>query len=218
MAIGGILVRDTDGTVTQTGPGMSTQVLTSNGAGALPTFQAAGGSTGALVLITEIVTSGSASTVTFSSIPNTYRDLEVRVRGRGNVAATSVILRIQFNGDMGANYDYSKADFQGGAGAGGSGGQAQGQTSADFGYLCGSTAPASNAAGCSLMVFDYKGTTFRKTGRSIGTLITANSNNNEFTTNGMILWANTAAITSVVISLSSSTFVNNSVVSLYGSL
>lgn len=40
MAIGGILARDTTGLVTQTGPGTAGEVLTSNGAGAVPTFQA----------------------------------------------------------------------------------------------------------------------------------------------------------------------------------
>jgi hypothetical protein len=39
MAVGGILARNTDTTVTQTGPGTAGQVLTSNGAGAVPTFQ-----------------------------------------------------------------------------------------------------------------------------------------------------------------------------------
>lgn len=39
MAIGGILARDTTQLVTQTGPGDSGQVLTSNGAGVVPTFQ-----------------------------------------------------------------------------------------------------------------------------------------------------------------------------------
>lgn len=42
MAVGGILARDTTGFVTQTGPGSAGDVLTSNGAGAVPTFQTPG--------------------------------------------------------------------------------------------------------------------------------------------------------------------------------
>ena len=42
----------------------------------------------AMSLITETVTTSSASSVTFSSIPSTYRDLFLRIRGRGTTAAT----------------------------------------------------------------------------------------------------------------------------------
>lgn len=177
---------------------------------------AASGSAGAKTLITETVTSGSQATVTFSSIPNTYRDLEVVVRGRGNVSATSVIVRIQFNGDTGANYDFAKFDANGGASGGGSGGQSVAQTSADFGYLTGNTGPSNAASSTTLVIYDYKGTTFTKNGRSNGNLTTANSINNQYVTNGFIAWRSTSAITQIDVSLSSSTFVDGSVVSLYG--
>lgn len=65
MAIGGVLVRNTDGSVAQTAVGTSGHVLTSNGAGNLPTFQAAGGSgtvtnTGTLTDHAVIVGNGGA--------------------------------------------------------------------------------------------------------------------------------------------------------------
>jgi hypothetical protein len=53
MAVGGVLVRDTTGVVTQTGPGTATFVLTSNGPGAVPTFQAAGGAGSAWSVLTN---------------------------------------------------------------------------------------------------------------------------------------------------------------------
>ena len=176
----------------------------------------AGGGGGGGMLISETVTSGSQASVTFSSIPATYRDLEIRVRGRGNVAATNAIVRVQLNGDTGANYDYAKIDANGGAGGGGSGGQAVAQTSADVGYLSGSTAAANVSSAVTLTLYDYTGTTFQKTGASHGTLNTANSIGNQYVTNGFMAWRSTSAVTSVTILLDSSTFVNGSVVSLYG--
>jgi hypothetical protein len=49
-------------------------------------------------------TLGSATTVTFSSIPATYTDLVLVVNGSTTRATTSDTIRIQFNGDTGSNY------------------------------------------------------------------------------------------------------------------
>lgn len=83
--------------------GNSTHVLLGNGTfGVSP----AGGG-GALTLITETVISGNATaSVTFSSIPSSYRDLEVRVRGRGDNSSTSIEIYCQVNGDTGSHYAY----------------------------------------------------------------------------------------------------------------
>src|SRR5689334_19616022 len=69
MAVGGVLVRDTTGLVTQTGPDTAGKVLTSNGAGALPTFQtpAAGG----ITQLTGDVTAGPGSGSQAATIANT---------------------------------------------------------------------------------------------------------------------------------------------------
>lgn len=92
MAIGGILARNTDGSVTQTGPGTATHVLTSNGAGAVPTFQAT--ATTGITQLTGNVTAGpgtgsqvatiAADAVTFAKMQNIATQTAV---GR-NTAAT----------------------------------------------------------------------------------------------------------------------------------
>lgn len=55
-----------------TSAGTSTQVLTSNGAGMAPTYQASSGSTGAIVFISSQTASNSASLTFTSGITSTY--------------------------------------------------------------------------------------------------------------------------------------------------
>lgn len=59
---------------------------------------------GASVLIEEL-TPGGVSTVTFSSIPATYRHLEIVASVTASVS-TNLLLRV--NGDTGANYDWQR--------------------------------------------------------------------------------------------------------------
>jgi hypothetical protein len=68
------------------------------------TWQAPAAS-GALVLIAEQLLVGTATTITFSSIPNTYRHLRLVAMGRMNAATTEDYVYIRFNGDTGSNYD-----------------------------------------------------------------------------------------------------------------
>lgn len=74
MAIGGILVRNTDDQVIQTGPGTAGQVLTSNGAGVVPTFQSGAGTgtvthtAGALTAHQVVLGNGSADVKALGSL------------------------------------------------------------------------------------------------------------------------------------------------------
>jgi hypothetical protein len=47
---------------------------------------------------------GGASNITFSSIPATYTDLTVVISGKSATGAVQDAMRMQFNGDTGANY------------------------------------------------------------------------------------------------------------------
>ena len=102
------------GAPTAVAPGTSGNVLTSNGATNDPSFQALP-AFGATVLITETVTTGSAASVTFSSIPATYRDLVVRVRGRCTASATGESLLMQVNADTNADYEFQNFYAYGGS-------------------------------------------------------------------------------------------------------
>lgn len=174
-----------------------------------------GGGGGTLELIAEVVTSGSAADVDFTSIATTWRDLEVHVSGRGNAGGvTNVGLQMQFNGDTGGNYDYAFAENNG---AGGTAfGGAAAQTSLFVGRLTAATAPANVAAHIQTRIGDYKGTTFEKANlsHSAHKLINSATGTNQLTSGGA--WRSTAAINRVRVFPASSTFVDGTVVSLYG--
>lgn len=175
---------------------------------------ATGAAGGALVLITEVVTSGSQSTVTFSSIPTTWRDLEVRVRARGTASATNVIVALRFNSDSGNNYDYVDAHWFSNFTAFGP--QAVAQASIQIGYITAATGGANYTGGIQVRIYDYKGTTFYKEvdtdfGATLG-VGSGQVGGGKFSG----AWRNTAAINAVLVLLSSGNFVDNSVVSLYG--
>lgn len=167
-----------------------------------------------ILLIQEVVTSGSQASVTFSSISSSYRDLLIIVRGRGTNASTNVQARIQFNGDTGANYQFENTNWTSTVG---SATQSTGQTFLQMAsQLPGASATANYCGNASMRVFDYRGTTFYKSifsegGASLGT----GASTQQVGLYGGI-WSSTAAITSILVSLNAGNFVDNSVVSLYG--
>lgn len=67
----------------------------------------ANGVSGSMVTIAQIITAGSQTAVDFSSIPNTYTDIEI-IYSAGSQAGTSVDeMYAQINGDTGAHYNYN---------------------------------------------------------------------------------------------------------------
>ena len=67
---GNLITYDASGDPAHVATGTATHVLTSNGAGAAPTFQAAGG--GGTVLISSVLASGAASVDFDSALSSTY--------------------------------------------------------------------------------------------------------------------------------------------------
>jgi hypothetical protein len=165
------------------------------------------------VLITETVTSGSATNVQFASISGIYRDLEIRVRGRGTAAAALIGVRIRFNGDTAANYDLQEHLLQN---ATTSGFPAVGVTSGFIGNVAAASATANFADFLIATVGDYRGTTFQKVVHFKGSVRTAAANANLYVEHGAVWWRSTAAITQIDVFPTSGGFVDGSVVSLYG--
>jgi hypothetical protein len=167
------------------------------------------------VLIQEVVTSGSQSNVTFAAIPGTYRNLELKITGRGDTGAVNTKVLLQFNSDTGANYDTDIWILAGGGAAAVTGSGAA-QTSIACVYLAASSAPAGAVGACAVEILDYKGTTFHKSAISNGfnKQGAAATDLNVFPAGG--LWRSTAAITDIKVFLSAGNFVDGSVVSLHG--
>jgi hypothetical protein len=143
------------------------------------------------------VTLGSAAaSVTFSSIPATYRDLILVVEGL--VTADSSI-KIAFNGDTtDSNYP---CVFMRGTGSATDSGTVNRLISQFY-------SASRNNLICQIM--DYPATDKHKT------LLIRDQNPNVQTLARAMRWSNTSAVTSLVVSATSSTFVSSTTFNLYG--
>jgi hypothetical protein len=149
--------------------------------------------------LATVTLGSSASSVTFSSIPATYRDLILVTDG---VTGADAALYLRFNGDSGSNYNFVRAvGFSGG-------------TFSDSGNNVTEIRNTiqMNPRGPSVnQIMDYSATDKHKTVLQRGNLKNAGE-----TAMGAGRWANTAAITSIVCSLNTSTFLSGSRFDLYG--
>lgn len=208
-AQGAIIYRDTNANGWKVLlPGTAGQFLQTQGAAANPTW-----ATGGTFLISEQTPSGTG-TVTFSSIPATYRDLMVIIRGRGTTAATSVAALLTFNNDTGANYDKERLTASGGTTVSAAGTAAA--TSIDLGGIAAANSTADVADAIRVEVFDYRGTTFQKAVHTQNSVKTGTATTNFVANVQSGWWRSTAAINRVDIVLNAGNFVSGSVVSLYG--
>ena len=143
------------------------------------------------------VTLGTAtSSVTFSSIPATYRDLILVCDYTGS---TTAVVTLRYNGDTGANYSIVLM-------VGGSSVQSFTGTALNVGAMYGS-----NKSTSIFQVLDYSATDKHKTS------IQRNDNAQQsevVATAGR--WANTAAITSISLTPASGTLSTGATFNLYG--
>jgi hypothetical protein len=147
--------------------------------------------------LATVTLGGSAATVTFSSIPATYRDLILVTE---NTRSTSTNTRARFNSDTGSNYSYVTM-------TGDSSGAASSAATTNAVIICPTTTGTQLGI---LQIMDYSATNKHKTAlsrASTGTVeVTALANR----------WANTAAITSIQVLTGAGTFQTGSTFSLYG--
>jgi hypothetical protein len=143
-------------------------------------------------IATVNVGAGGTGTVTFSSIPSTYKHLQVRFTCRGNDTAADRALYMQLNSDTGTNYAWHRIRGDGSTATAGAG------TSLNYIFV-GSLVDggtASNIFGAGVVdLLDYTNTNKYKTAR-----ITSGFDKNGAT--GYInynsgLWQNTAAVNSI---------------------
>jgi hypothetical protein len=90
-------------------PGSATSNLNLNG-----TLTLTGTANIGKALLQTVTTSAGASTLTFSSIPQTYESLEV-VYTVGTASTSATTLSIQFTGDTASNYTYAFQQYSGSA-------------------------------------------------------------------------------------------------------
>jgi hypothetical protein len=157
-------------------------------------------------IATTTVGSGGSSSVTFSSIPSTYTHLQVRGIARRSSGNTNTIVR--FNSDSANNYSTHYLIGNGSTASAGA------ESSVSRFYFDVLTASANSYSTSVMDILDYANTNKYKTARTLSG-IDLNGSGSVWLASGS--WRNTAAITTVTLSLdSSANFEQYSSFALYG--
>lgn len=159
--------------------------------------------------IATLTGSGTPTSVTFSSIPSTYKHLQVRIFGRMGAGAR---FQMRFNGDTGANYALHTY-LGGGTSAYGLSGTGSTITFMQLGYTDGD---ASIFCANVVDILDYTNTSKNTTMRAL-----TGYDKNTLTSGEVGLWSglwmNTSAVSSITIfSNNGATIDANSSFALYG--
>jgi uncharacterized protein YccT (UPF0319 family) len=141
-----------------------------------------------------VIASGGSNFVEFTSIPNTYKHLQLRILARGTNANTQMQLAYKFNSDSGSNYTFHLLRGDG-SGAFADGAANQGFAGATVRYAAANATSQIFGAGVS-DILDYSNTNKYKTVRSIGGTDQNGSGQVYFSSN---LWRDTSAISSIYI-------------------
>lgn len=161
-------------------------------------------------IATVTVGSGGSSTITFSSIPSTFKHLQLRILMRDNRAVTENSTQITFNGDTASNYSYH---YLAGSGSAASAGAA-----ANLGFIYTFQTSANAAANIFdagiLDILDYSNVNKYKTTRELQ----GNDRNGAGSLNFISgSWRSTSAINSITLTpASGASYVQYSSFALYG--
>lgn len=144
-------------------------------------------------IATTVITSDTAS-VTFSSIPQTYKHLQLRMFAKTDRGDMDDVTLVQFNGDTAANYSYH---YVRGNGTAASSGGAASTSYIYLNYACTGNVSATNIFGsCVVDILDYANTNKFKTTRSLQGF-DLNGDGWVYLSSGN--WRSTSAITSIVL-------------------
>jgi hypothetical protein len=153
-------------------------------------------STGGLTVISDQTLSAATSTISFSSIPGTYRHLRIEFQGREDGNENAGYLRLQFNGDTAADYDVQVNRANGSTP---SAVMAGGLSWLDVAMLPGAQSTrTSMAASIDILIPNYASTTFEKSIIASGAEVDSTSANSWIGTSAGS-WHSTSAITSITL-------------------
>ena len=162
-------------------------------------------------IATVTVGSGGSASISFSSIPSTYKHLQLRLFAGTNRAApiSRDTFKVQFNGDTAANYSYHEINGDGASVA------VSGNASTTF--IVAGTAGGGGFFGAAILdILEYKNTNTYKTIRSLSG-VSDNTGGYGLVDFRSGNWRSTSAITSLTLSVSVGTaFTEYSQAALYG--
>jgi hypothetical protein len=142
--------------------------------------------------LATVTLGSSASSVTFSSIPATYRDLILVCTARSTRADTLDFLALRLNGDTGANYNsvFMFGDPSNGTNSG---------SSANSTFHADVVIPAASASAGTFAVGTFQFMDYSATDKHKTTLVRGNQI--QYPEAKAVRWANTSAINSIVLSV-----------------
>ena len=154
---------------------------------------AAGGGTSYESIATTTVGAGGQATISFTSIPSTYKHLQIRAIMRSTFSDTDSFLKINLNSDTGSNYPNHFLTGNGATAA------AFGYSTTQYPYAFFSMYPAAlasaNLFGTAIVdLLDYADTNKNKTMRSLGGY---DVNGAGVARLNSAVWLNTAAVTRI---------------------
>lgn len=166
-------------------------------------------------IATTTVGAGGTSTITFSSIPQTYTHLQVRLMAKNtSTANTGDYASLRFNSDSGMNYTYHRLKGDGSTAS------AYGAATGTFDSVVLERITTSKSGFATELqgvvicdILDYTNTNKYTTTRSLGGY--DNNGSGEILLMSA-LWTNTAAITSITLTTPSANFTQYTSAALYG--
>lgn len=160
---------------------------------------------------------GSATSLTFSSIPSTYRHLQIRMIGReASGGYASAVVYMRFNGSSTSAYTNKSINADGGGSVSGGNAGASNSEITIPRFVQGSAAASGYMGAAIIDIYDYAVTGKNRTIRAF----VGNDDNNTVLNNVSVasgLWNNTSAITSItLIEQRGLAFSTDTKVALYG--
>ena len=165
---------------------------------------------GSFESIASATGTGSSGTITFSSIPNTYKHLQIRYIARSAGAGTQNDITFKYNSATSTYADHTLT----GDGASATAGNNTGRSYMTLTNVMTSSGAEANNMGVAIIdIHDYQSTSKGKTTRFFG----GNDRNGSGNINLIsTLWTNTAAINTITITSGAGNFTTESTFALYG--
>ena len=161
-------------------------------------------------IATVTVGAGGSSSISFTSIPSTFKHLQVRALARGTGAAVSYAINMRFNSDSATNYNVHGL-YGDGASTGAFG--VANATVVQIDRIAGAGA-SSNVFGVFVAdVLDYANTNKYKTARILGGFDNNGSGEVDLDSGA---WRSTSAINAITLTLGTGNFAQYSHFALYG--
>ena len=158
------------------------------------------------LIASTTIGSGGASSIDFTSIPNTYTDLVLKISVRSSTAASYVALKVRYNGSASS---YSAKQMYGT----GSSVASNSYTDGWVGYMNAASSTSNTFANTEIYIPNYYSATYKSSSVDF-----VQEDNATAAIAGMLgrLWSDTAGVTSIAITPESGNFVQHSTAYLYG--